>query len=163
MGSFLTELLDKVEGTGSALKLDDWQERYPTNVEDLAQIIEKMANLHEKDGKGSDAFHGVFHWQSNERHTKYTMGMIIAEIASLSTVNLVRVDTAPEPGAAPRPQFERLLCTRLEKLLGIPEQSTNFRSNFKQCLQRHLEVWVAKKIHRQHCGKSLEQAALAGC
>jgi len=52
--SFLTELLDKIEGTGSALKLDDWQERYPTNVEDLAQIIEKLANLHEKNRKSPD-------------------------------------------------------------------------------------------------------------
>jgi len=142
-------------------RLDNWQERYPTNTEDVAAVLEAMAQgymsrraLAEEpspkgdespDGpNGLDALRGVFHWQANERHTKYTMAVIIAEIAGLDTSEFIQVDTAPPAGSAPRPQFERMLCSRLENLLlGVAGDKTSmYRSSFKDGMKRFLEPFV---------------------
>lgn len=122
-------------------RLDNWQERYPTNTEDLAEVLEAMAESYATCSRPSD-FGGVFHWQASERHTKYTMATAIAEIAGLPTAHLVAVDDPPLPGSAPRPQFERMLCSRLEKLLGIEGQPGRFRSSFRDSLRRHLAHFV---------------------
>lgn len=135
----VTGLLDTIKE--EAPRLDNWQERYPTNVEDLALILESFSSAHVSQRSRSDhaeSFRGVFHWQANERHTKYTMAVAIAEIAKQSTSHFVRVDDAPGPGAAPRPQFEKMLCSRMENLLGIDSGSSGFRSDFRESLARHL-------------------------
>ncbi|CAE8599577.1 unnamed protein product [Polarella glacialis] len=132
----VTTMLSAVK-EGTSVKLDNWQERFPTSTEDLAEVIQAMSQARLTCSCKAD-FSGVFHWQANERQTKYTMGMAIAQIAGISTAHLVRIDDAPAPGSAPRPQFERMLCTRLEKLLGIEGQPQRFRSDFKESLGRHL-------------------------
>jgi len=67
------------------------------------------------------------------------MGTIIAEIAGLDASNLVANESAPPPGQAPRPQFERMLCPRLEAILGSPDDyRSDFRAELARCLQPHL-------------------------
>ena len=44
------------------------------------------------------------------RHTKYTMAVILADLANVSTDGFIRVDSAPAVSSAPRPQFEEMLC-----------------------------------------------------
>jgi len=136
-------------------RLCNWQERYPTNTEDVAAVLEAMARAYvgrrgslldgdagnEKNPALED-LRGVFHWQANERHTKYSMAVIIAEIANVDASNFVQVDTAPPVGSAPRPQYERMLCTRLEKLLGISADKSCYRSNFKEGMKRYLAPFV---------------------
>jgi len=137
------ELLNLIRD--GARKFDNWQERYPTNVEDLALILERFATtkgLAKKGGSDPALTGGVFHWQSKERHTKYTMALAIAEMAGIDANEFVAVDTAPPEGSAPRPQFERMLCTRLETLLRIDGQSQAFRSDFKESMRRHLTPFV---------------------
>merc|ERR1740138_169196 len=70
------------------------------------------------------------------------MAVAIAEIIDAGTDRFVRVDDAPPPSAAPRPQFERMLCTRLEKLLGIEGAPLRFRSDFKESLARYLQPFI---------------------
>merc|ERR1719401_1487067 len=72
--------------------------------------------------------------------TKYTMAVAIAEVAGLSTEGFVRVDDAPAPGSAPRPQFERMSCKRLEKLLEDAKETSpdGFRTDFKASLAEAL-------------------------
>jgi len=143
-------LLDCIKATRNP-RLDNWQERYPTNTEDVAAVLEAMAATyigrrcrcgHGFGMVGLEALRGVFHWQANERHTKYTMAVIIAEIANLDASSFVQVDTAPPAGSAPRPQFERMLCTRLEKLLGVSGDKALYRSNFKEGMRRYLAPFV---------------------
>merc|ERR1719401_1081094 len=74
-------------------------------------------------------------------HTKYTMGLAIAEMVGLDPDGLIRVDDAPAAGAAPRPHFERMSCGRMERILkaageGEPD---DFRADFKSNLARDLE------------------------
>lgn len=111
--------------------------------------MEALCEAHQRSvaGLADGRFSGIFHWQANDRQTKYSMGMAIAEIAGLDTKHLVRVDDAPAPGSAPRPQFERMLCTRLEGILSNNGyQPDNFRCNFKLCLARHLQPFLQSKI-----------------
>eukprot|EP00440_Ansanella_granifera_P032012 gb/GFBE01034745.1/.p1 GENE.gb/GFBE01034745.1/~~gb/GFBE01034745.1/.p1 ORF type:complete len:339 (+),score=52.70 gb/GFBE01034745.1/:1-1017(+) len=139
----VTALLATVRGQSA--KLDNWQERFPTNTEDLAKVLEVFceAKLARKQEVG--AFSGIFHWQANERHTKYTMGMAIAEIAGMDTKHIARIDDAPAPGSAPRPQFERMLCARLEKILSSAGCSPDsFRGDFKTSLRRHIEPFLGR-------------------
>jgi len=124
-------------------RLCNWQERFPTNTEDVAGVLEAFSAAYVANaGRSPEQFRGIFHWQANERHTKYTMAMTIADICGIDTSGFVRVDdNAPPPGAAPRPQFERMLCSRFEALLeaageGDPDR---FRSDFKASLTRHLQ------------------------
>lgn len=145
-------LLMAIRGAKSP-RLDNWQERYPTSTEDVAAVLEAMAETYvvrqnlqlpvpvDASPVDLEPWRGVFHWQANERHTKYTMAVIIAEIANLDAAHFVQVDTAPPAGSAPRPQFERMLCTRLEKLLGISGTS-HYRSSFKEGMQRHLAPFL---------------------
>ena len=121
-----------------ASTLDHWQERFPTLTTDTARVLEKMSAAYVESSQ-KESFGGVFHWQANERHTKYTMGTIIAEIAGLDPSSLVANETAPPPGQAPRPQFERMLCPRLEAILGSPDDyRSDFREELAKCLQPHL-------------------------
>jgi len=121
-----------------ASTLDHWQERFPTLTTDTARVLEKMSAAYVESSE-KESFGGVFHWQANERHTKYTMGTIIAEIAGLDASNLVANESAPPPGQAPRPQFERMLCPRLEAILGSPDDyRSDFRAELARCLQPHL-------------------------
>ena len=62
--------------------------RFPTLTTDTARVLEKMSAAYVESAQ-KESFGGVFHWQANERHTKYTMGTIIAEIAGLDASNLV--------------------------------------------------------------------------
>lgn len=128
--------------TAESPKLDNWQERFPTNTEDLALVLEAFASAYEARARTEpDSFKGIFHWQANEKHTKYTMGVAIAEIAGIDSRGIVAINQ-PVPGSAPRPQFERMLCSRLERLLGIEEGQ--FRSGFEESMARHLERFVAQ-------------------
>lgn len=137
----VTVLLSTVKG--DAPKLDNWQERFPTSTEDLALVLEAFAAALQQRGQSNpSAFRGIFHWQANARHTKYTMGKAIAEIAGLDSSKLISVDTPPAPGSAPRPQFERMLCSRIEKVLGIEGQAGIYRSDFKEGLGRHLQPFL---------------------
>mmetsp|Transcript_85855 Transcript_85855/g.228193 ORF Transcript_85855/g.228193 Transcript_85855/m.228193 type:complete len:413 (-) Transcript_85855:18-1256(-) len=129
-------------------KLDNWQERFPTCTEDTARVLEAFCAAQVSRGRlNPELFRGIFHWQANERHTKYTMATVIAEIAGIDTAGFVRIDDAPAPGQAPRPQFERMTCGRIEKLLADAGETDmdRFRSPFTQSLTRHVEPFVEKR------------------
>lgn len=126
-------------------KLDNWQERFPTSAEDTARVLEAFCAAYVAQGKAlPERFRGVFHWQANERHTKYSMASIIAEVANVDQTSFVRLDDAPAPGQAPRPQFERMLCSRLEAVLAEEGGSDSFRSDFSSSIARHLEPFLPK-------------------
>lgn len=144
----VTGLLETIRDS-SAPQLDNWHERYPTNAEDLARVLEAMAAARDNsiDTVGpsdtSKNYGGIFHWQANERQTKYSMAMAIADIAGIDSSSFANVDTAPRPGQAPRPQFERMHCARLENLLGITNgDGSKYRGDFKSSLRRHLQQFL---------------------
>uniref|UniRef100_A0A7S4ULL3 RmlD-like substrate binding domain-containing protein n=1 Tax=Alexandrium monilatum TaxID=311494 RepID=A0A7S4ULL3_9DINO len=142
----VTALLGTIQK--EAPRLDNWQERFPTCTEDAAHVLEAFCAAQVSRGEQSpERFRGIFHWQSNERHTKYTMAMVIAEIAGVDSAGFVSVDEAPPPEQAPRPQFERMLCGRLERVLAQAGEGDcdRFRSSFAQSLARNIEPFLPRR------------------
>jgi dTDP-4-dehydrorhamnose reductase len=137
--SSVTALLDSV--TSSAPKFDHWQQRYPTSSEDVAEVLEAFSTAYlDRGRKSPNDFSGVFHWQGNACHTKYSMAVTIAEIAGLGHSHFIPNTAAPKRG--PRPQYESMLCTRLERLLGIEDDPKRYRQDFKECLQRYIQPFI---------------------
>jgi S-adenosylmethionine synthetase len=133
----VTTILEAIR-KNPASTLDHWQERFPTMTTDTARVLEALSTAYLSSSE-KESFGGVFHWQANERQTKYTMGVTIAEIAGIDPSTLVANEAAPAPGGAPRPQFERMLCPRLEAILGAPDEyRSDFRSSLQACLSPYL-------------------------
>lgn len=144
--SSVTALLDSVTKK-TAPKFDNWQERFPTSSDDLAEVLEAFSAAYIARGHSSPSeFGGIFHWQANEKQTKYTMAVAIAEIAGLPFSKFVRVDTGPAPGAPMRPQFECMECTRLEKVLGIEGDAAKYRTNFREALSCYIQPFLEKDV-----------------
>lgn len=139
--SSVTQIL-KVVRQASA-KIDHWQQRYPTFTTDLAQVIEAFASAYVKrEATDTATFSGIFHWQAQQMHTKFTMAKVIADVAGIDASHLVPVDTAPSPGSAPRPQFEEMLCTRMHRLLGVDGKPERFFTDFKESISTTLAPFL---------------------
>jgi S-adenosylmethionine synthetase len=142
-----------------APKFDNWQQRFPTCTIDVARMLEAIATAYA--GRGAEepaTFSGIFHWQANEEHTKYSMALEIARIAGIDSAKIGRLDSAPAPGSAPRPQFERMLCGRLEQLLGIEGNGQAFRSPFAQSLEDSLMPFLTPAERRRGAVAAAEVA-----
>ncbi len=118
----VTGLLHDVRG-GQPKALDDWQQRYPTYVDDLAVLCRQMIDLRLA---GQD-MSGIWHWCGDERLTRYAMARIMGQVLGVSTAHL-RPDPAPA-AAAPRPHDCRLDCARAE------QRRLGRRTPFAQALQ----------------------------
>jgi len=143
--SSVTALLDSITKKDSP-KFDHWQERFPTSSDDLAEVLEAFAAAYIARGRESPAeFGGIFHWQANQLQTKYTMAVTIAEIAGLPHRKFVAVETGPPPDK-PRPHFEYMESTRLEKVLGIEGDSAKFRTDFKEAVACYIKPFLEKEV-----------------
>ncbi|CAK0844890.1 unnamed protein product [Prorocentrum cordatum] len=139
----LLELSGAAEPTPKAF--DNWQQRYPTSTEDLAAVLESFCDEAAAAGPERHGdFAGIFHWQANEMQTRYTMALAVAEIAGVDQALVAKSDEAPSQLSAPRPQFEEMRCTRLERLIGADREPGMFRSDFRQGLRQHLEPFLPK-------------------
>jgi dTDP-4-dehydrorhamnose reductase len=103
---------------GKPLAVDDWGQRYPTFVDDVAVVCRQMADRQ---------LAGVWHLCGNERYTKFQQARIIGEVLGLSTAHLTP-DPA-QPSGAPRPRDCELDCSGLE---GI---GLGGRTPFRQALE----------------------------
>lgn len=122
--------------------LDHYSERYPTSTKDVASMMFDLVALWSKRGQQDDArFSGIFHWSANEMYTKFTMGKVLAEIMKISDKGLK--PTGPDPNAAPRPHYEKMLCSRLEALLQIKKGDSKYRSNFKEQMTKFMNVHLS--------------------
>lgn len=138
----VTALLNAIQKDG--VSLDNWQERFPTCTSDLAEVLELFAASYLRRRKEApDLFSGVFHWQANQMHTKYTMAVAIADIAGFDCNGFVHIDDAPKAGQAPRPHYEAMTCQRIEDIMReAGENPDSFRSDFKAALSSHLRPFV---------------------
>jgi len=142
--SSVTALLKSVRAEKASL--DNWQERYPTSSVNIAEVLEAFAaKQHESvKAQGPEAclerFGGIFHWQSNEMYTKYTMACAIARLVNEDEGKLSKADAPTEEKlkAAPRQRYECMSCSRLESILEIPATSMKFRTPFEEALKQAL-------------------------
>ena len=108
--------------------LDNWATRYPTHVEDVALVLADMAKYRQSDTN----LNGTFHWSGDEVFTKYTMGLIMAEMIGKPYSSLVNADRPTD--ATPRPKNCHLDITKLTNL-GI-KHNRPFKEAIEKVLAR---------------------------
>ncbi|MCZ6633203.1 MAG: SDR family oxidoreductase [bacterium] len=95
------------------IKVDHWSPRFPTSVEDVAQVCRHIL---EHKSQHTD-FNGIFHWASDPSFTKYELAQKIVQELDLSTTLIP--DPSP-PSGAPRPKNCQMDCSALKNLgLGV--------------------------------------------
>jgi S-adenosylmethionine synthetase len=152
--SSVTQVFKNVKQSVDAkVKVDNWQQRYPTYTPDVANVLEAFSSAYYKNivAKDNNAdkkkFGGVFQWQAPEMHTKFTMAKIIAKIANISEDGLVSVDDGPGPNAAPRPHYEAMTCAKLEAILKEYDEpafkKTGYATGFEKSIEEVLAKFVA--------------------
>ena len=100
----------------SEIGIDDWANRYPTFVDDVAYVCRQMLEYRSENSE----FSGTYHWSGNQPMTKYQMAHVMAEVLESTVDHIVPVKHPPI--GAPRPQDCQLDCTDL-KSLGIGKQT----------------------------------------
>jgi len=105
---------------------DDEAIRYPTHVEDVANVIAGLAERLSLD----EDLNGIFHWSSDSPYTKYQMALVMADVMGVDR-SMIR-KAAPNPDAAPRPMNSQLETSRLRKM-GI-NPKTDFNAAIRDIL-----------------------------
>ena len=95
--------------------LDDWAVRYPTHVDDVAEILAQIVVKKPV---------GTWHWSGREPLTKLDMGRLFAERLGFD-MRLLVGSGEPANGSAPRPKDCHLDSQALENL-GITTSGTPF-------------------------------------
>ena len=111
--------------------MSNYEQRYPTSVNDIAVVCRQIAARRMQDG----SFSGIWHWRSSDKLTKYGMVTEMGATLGVSTEH-VMADDGPSPGAK-RPYDCEFDCSDLEQL-GIG-QRTAFKVGVKQCLAPFVE------------------------
>ncbi|XP_075571380.1 methionine adenosyltransferase 2 subunit beta isoform X3 [Pelecanus crispus] len=125
--SAVTVMFDKVQFSNKSANMDHWQQRFPTNVKDVAAVCRQLAEKRMLD----PSVKGTFHWSGNEQMTKYEMACAIADAFNLPSSHLRPITDCPVVGAL-RPRNAQLDCSKLE-MLGIG-QRTPFRAGIRESL-----------------------------
>uniref|UniRef100_A0A4W3H966 Methionine adenosyltransferase 2 subunit beta n=1 Tax=Callorhinchus milii TaxID=7868 RepID=A0A4W3H966_CALMI len=125
--SAVTVLFDKVQHSNKSANMDNWQQRFPTHVGDVARVCRQLAERRLEDS----CIKGIFHWSGNEQMSKYQMACIMANVFNLPSSHLRSITESPVVGAL-RPQNTQLDCSRLERL-GIGHR-TPFLTGIRRCL-----------------------------
>ncbi|CAN8189849.1 unnamed protein product [Coccothraustes coccothraustes] len=125
--SAVTVMFDKVQFSNKSANMDHWQQRFPTNVKDVAAVCRQLAEKRMLD----PSIKGTFHWSGNEQMTKYEMACAIADAFNLPSSHLRPITDSPVVGAL-RPKNAQLDCSKLE-MLGIG-QRTPFRAGIRESL-----------------------------
>uniref|UniRef100_A0A7M4EGI0 Methionine adenosyltransferase 2 subunit beta n=1 Tax=Crocodylus porosus TaxID=8502 RepID=A0A7M4EGI0_CROPO len=82
--SAVTIIFDKVQYSNKSANMDHWQQRFPTNVKDVASVCRQLAEKRMLD----PSVKGTFHWSGNEQMTKYEMACAIADAFNLPSSHL---------------------------------------------------------------------------
>lgn len=128
--SAVTVLWDRVqEGAAESCTLDHCQQRFPTDVRDVAAVCRKLAERRLQD----PSIRGIFHYSAKEQMTKYEMAVAIAQAFNLPSNHLIPLTEQPAGAGAQRPQNAQLECSRLE-LLGLGVQPRPFHTAITDCL-----------------------------
>ncbi|KAJ3294652.1 Methionine adenosyltransferase 2 subunit beta [Rhizoclosmatium sp. JEL0117] len=105
--------------------MDDYQVRYPTNVDDVGRALAALVSksLTDKTVKG------VYHFCAKERISKYEMCLIMAEVlGGVDTSHLEPLREAPKEATASRPYNAQLSNKRIEEEAGIHIQCVPFKT-----------------------------------
>ncbi|XP_046395533.1 methionine adenosyltransferase 2 subunit beta-like [Ischnura elegans] len=127
--SAVTVLLESLLNTSKQCNMSNYERRYPSSTEDIAEICLALA---EKKLAGSP-ISGIFQWSGKEALTKYEMVLKMAKVFGLPHEHVKPVD-GPGSGGAPRPYDTQLDSTSLVEALGTSPKHTPFEEGIKASL-----------------------------
>ena len=113
--SGITALLDTVSNHTPA-KIDDWAIRFPTNVEEVAEVLYQCL----KQTAEGHPLRGIYQWSGDTAMTRYQLAQLIGDIAGRDTTHL-QPDSNPAM-AEPRPYNCQLDKSRLTDLGITPRE-----------------------------------------
>lgn len=132
--SAVTVLFDALKQTDKPAKMDDYQIRFPTLVDDVAAVCSFIADKCINDFSMT----GIWHWSSTEAMTKYSMVCQMAEMFGLPHSHLT--PNPNPPAGTPRPHNTALECSSLESMM--PDGGASLRTPFKQAVKQCLQPFV---------------------
>ena len=123
----LLDSLDKAQEKDTKVPMDDWAQRYPTNIEDVARVLQDIATKY-LDSSASEkaAFPRILHFSSEDRMTKYEIVKMMADILGLSMDNVVANRQGNDPNSSVQRPFNTQLSTKVLKELGVPVWTQDF-------------------------------------
>ena len=124
-------LFEALKQTDKPTKIDDYQIRYPTLVDDVGAVCRFIAEKRIAD----KSMTGTWHWSGTESMTKYSM---VCQMADMFDLPYGHVISNPNPPTGtPRPHNTALSCTELESMMkdGGASMRTPFKQGIKQSLQ----------------------------
>lgn len=129
--SAVTVLFEALKQTDKPAKIDDYQIRYPTLVDDVGAVCRFIAEKRIAD----KSMTGTWHWSGSESMTKYSMVYQMADMFDLPHGHLI--SNPNPPTGTPRPHNTALSCTELESMMkdGGASMRTPFKQGIKQSLQ----------------------------
>lgn len=137
--SAINVLLDGVKkaAAGQKVLMDDWATRFPTLVDDVAQVLVALAEY-------KDPLPEILHFSSEKQYTKYTISRVFAQLLKLSEAdiaNLIPQSDPPQPaqGETMRPRDCRLSNAALAAL-GITVKHADFVRWWSAYLHPHHSV-----------------------
>lgn len=124
-------LLSTLKNTSTKASVSNYELRYPTFTEDVAVVCRQIIQQSQK----TPSFKGIFHWQGNERLTKYQMVELMSKVFGLS-MDHVSPAGVPTSSTTPRPYHCQLDCSDLEQL-GIGQ-----RTSFEEVIEKVLSKFI---------------------
>lgn len=131
--SVVTGLLANLLNTEKTSEISDYEIRYPTHVDDVAEVCFRLIA---KAFQQPNTVTGIYHCSGRDAMTKYRMIEIISDTLHLPMGHIIR-DPHPTKGA-PRPYDSHLDISRLDSLVGVPYTPLN--DAIKECLTKFVPV-----------------------
>jgi len=125
--SAINILLDVVQDqSGKTYKMDDYAQRYPTNVLDIASFLVRLSDL-------DKPLPRIVHYSADECLTKYNICEIFGKVLNIPITHIIRDSSIPADAVA-RPRDTHLSTEETVALVG------NLGcSNFQEWWSKHLE------------------------
>lgn len=127
------------------LKMDDWSQRYPTNTEDVARVIQDIALLYTSSPPSGSSNNlslpQILQFSAEERFTKYEICGLLAEILDVDIEGKLIGDRPPEEegaggagagasagNASVQRPYDTHLSTKVLEDLGVNVYAQDFRA-----------------------------------
>lgn len=139
--SAVNVLLNSIRSNGKRIKMDAHAVRYPTNVSDVAHVIEQLASLYKKQ-LHSSGMPETLHFSAPEAMTKYDMCLVLSRLWNLvckeevSSVQHLDPQYEADPNAGTKRPGHCKLDISATKELGIDTSCVPFDEWWCNYLER---------------------------
>ncbi len=114
-------LLSSNKNTAPSTTVDNWGIRYPTLVDDVSVILQKIIDATQIPSNPLSKGDGIkLHISSDEQCTKYQLMQLMAKIVKVDVATSIQPNNNP-PSGAPRPKNTHLDCSKTWEVLGMKE------------------------------------------